>query len=217
MKFSEEQKRKLIGKLAAISRGKDFTSQSHHDNTDTTTTIPTIPIRVRLRTINSVVIINPKSISIKTSILHMPPEIMLCIFDFLPSRKDFYSCLFVCKPWYIMVTPFLYKSPQIYHRFSSMDIVVAFIDSTTTHLSPSKLKYALSSKTRLPLNFPIEKYGSFIKILDLSIGSDYVTDSTIQAIAYSCHNLRLINLNNCIHISDNSLESLSKHQCSSTL
>ncbi|CAG8796813.1 15806_t:CDS:1, partial [Cetraspora pellucida] len=145
--------------------------------------------------VNSVVIINPKYI--KTSILHMPPEIMLCIFELLPSKKDFYSCLFVCKTWYIMVTPFLYKSPQIYQRFSSMDVVVAFIDSTTTkHLSTTKLKYALSSKTRLPLNFPIEKYGSFIKILDLSIGFDYITDFTVQAITNSCNNLRAINLNN---------------------
>ncbi|CAG8449715.1 16845_t:CDS:2 [Dentiscutata erythropus] len=53
--------------------------------------------------------------------------------------------------------------------------------------------------------------------LDLSIGSDYVNDSTIQIIAYYCFNLRVINLNNCIHITDSSLESLSIHHCASSL
>ncbi|CAG8577894.1 816_t:CDS:2, partial [Scutellospora calospora] len=226
-KLSEEQRRKLVGKLSAISRGKDsiFPDGKICDLSPDSTIIP-LRIRQTTRshqlfppiddTINNV-IINPKSI--KITILHMPPEIMLCIFDFLPSRKDFYSCLFVCKVWYLMVTPFLYKSPQIYHRFSSMDVIVDLNEITSTHLSSTKFKSSLSSKTRLPLNFPLEKYGSFIKILDLSIGYgyDYISDSTIQAIAHSCPNLRVINLNNCIHISDISLESISKNQCSSTL
>ncbi|GBB87206.1 hypothetical protein RclHR1_13640010 [Rhizophagus clarus] len=129
-----------------------------------------------------------KYFMIKTTIHHLPVELLLCIFEQLPNRKDFYNCLFVCKSWNYLVTPFLYKSPQI---------------------------------CPLPQNFPIEKFGHYIKILDFSSSSydkvDKVTDVLIQTIAMACPRLRCINLNGCKHLSDSSLEVISKNSCSSSL
>ncbi|RIA91231.1 hypothetical protein C1645_767931 [Glomus cerebriforme] len=180
-RLTEEQRRKLIGKLAAISEGNlnnPMRIQSRQISINSST-------KSTKRNSSNISSMNKsKYFIIKTTIHHLPIELMLCIFEHLPNRKDFYNCLFVCKSWNYIVTPFLYKSPQISH---------------------------------LPQNFPIEKFGYLIKILDLSSGYDLVTDVTIQTIAITCPRLRSINLNGCIQLSDSSLESISKNSCSSTL
>ncbi|CAB4375259.1 unnamed protein product [Rhizophagus irregularis] len=174
-RLTEEQRRKLINNPMRI--------QSRKNSIISSTKLSTKRISSGISVTNK-----SKYLMIKTTIHHLPIELLLCIFEQLPNRKDFYNCLFVCKSWNYMVTPFLYKSLQI---------------------------------CPLPQNFPIEKFGHYIKVLDFSSSSydkvDKVTDVLIQTIAMACPRLRCINLNGCKHLSDSSLEAISKNSCSSSL
>jgi F-box and leucine-rich repeat protein GRR1 len=174
-RLTEEQRRKLINNPMRI--------QSRQNTIISSTKLSTKRISPGISVMNK-----SKYIMIKTTIHHLPIELLLCIFEQLPNRKDFYNCLFVCKSWNYLVIPFLYKSLQI---------------------------------CPLPQNFPIEKFGHYIKVLDFSSSSydkvDKVTDVLIQTIAKACPRLRCINLNGCKHLSDSSLEAISKNSCSSSL
>ncbi|CAG8453457.1 13316_t:CDS:1 [Acaulospora colombiana] len=236
-KLSEDQKRRWIEKSAANSEERSLadnsSSVSSTSRDERKRDQSSVPMRIRQATkyhqsfpridgtANSVSIM--KSKPVKITIRHMPPEIMLCIFDLLP-RKDIYTCLFVCNLWKALVTPILYRAPQIYHQFSSsvastdshsaLDPTVAKSNAMSSSVAKSKL--VLNTKTKLPLNFPIEECGPLIRILDLS-EVEFVTDTTVQTIALTCPNLRRINLNKCIHISDAALDSLSVHRCATSL
>ncbi|CAG8590316.1 4472_t:CDS:2, partial [Acaulospora morrowiae] len=229
-RLSGEPKRRSIDENSLSSNMTSASSTSRDGKRRDQTSVP-MRIRQSIKshqsfprvdnTVNPVSITKPKSV--KTTIRHMPPEIMLCIFESLP-HKDIHSCLFVCNLWKALLTPLLYRAPQIYHRFSFsatsptdspvQDPMTAKDDVTSSAAAKSKL--ALNAKSKLPLNFPIERYGPLIKILDLS-EIEVVTDATVQTIALTCPNLRRINLNRCTHISDAALDSLSAHRCATSL
>ncbi|CAG8433164.1 9565_t:CDS:2 [Diversispora eburnea] len=235
-----EQRRKLIERHVEekSSNNSSFANSKSHDNKKHGDQSSTMRIRQtstkyhRLfprTTINSIVIIKPKSV--KTTIRHLPPEIMLCIFELLPTRNEIYTCLFVCKSWNTLVLPVLYKSPQIYHRFSSTttttttaldsSLDINEINEFVTDATIQTIALTCPNLRRISLNgcthisdssldsLSIHHCASSLLSISLS-GCRKITDTGLKMLSKSCQKFTSLNISDCGKITDKGVSAIAK-------
>ncbi|RUS13407.1 hypothetical protein BC937DRAFT_95378 [Endogone sp. FLAS-F59071] len=181
------------------------------------------------------------------TIRDLPAEVMMLIFEFLPllpeaSNNDLLNCLLVCRNWEMWAAPTLWRSPIIYSRTGvqgrKSSISLPWTNPASAMWPASRLSrnwspaYLMAQQPSnqymyrtsdlrpngLPVNFHLPaKYARLVHNLDLSTGVAYVTDLTVREVAFSCPNLRRLNISGCTNVTDRGMAFLARSACARRL
>lgn len=159
------------------------------------------------------------------------------------SSNDLLNCLLVCRNWEMWAAPTLWRSPIIYSRTGvqgrkSSSLSLPWTNPTSAMWPASRLsrnwspaylmaqqpsnQYLYSTSdlrpNGLPINFHLPaKYARLVHNLDLSTGVAYVTDLTVREVAFSCPNLRRLNISGCTNVTDRGMAFLARSACARRL
>ncbi|ODV95382.1 hypothetical protein PACTADRAFT_68606 [Pachysolen tannophilus NRRL Y-2460] len=121
-----------------------------------------------------------------SSIMKLPPELLLLIFSFLNKRSDLINVALVCKLWADMVIDLIWFRPGIQNVATASEI---------------------SEVLKMPRDQTYWDYRPFIRRLNLSFIGANATDEFIQQFV-GCVNLERITLVNCSKLTHSSIYKL---------
>ncbi|CAG8556392.1 17350_t:CDS:1 [Funneliformis caledonium] len=183
------------------------------------------PVKPSKRSSSSISIMNKQKYHVvkKATIHRLPIELMLCVLEQLPTKRDLYNCLFVCKSWNHIVTPFLYKSPQICHLSQNFPIkkygpLIRMLDLSTghDHVTDGTIQLiAMSCPNLRRINLSrcshisdasleaLAKNSCSSSLISINLcGCRKITDLGLKYLSKSCHSLTSLSMADCGKISD---------------
>ncbi|RKP25631.1 hypothetical protein SYNPS1DRAFT_22447 [Syncephalis pseudoplumigaleata] len=158
-----------------------------------------------------------------TTIADLATEILTAIFLHLGQSEDLRACESACRRWRAIVTPILWRAPQIYFTPLLDERTRAGKPSAHTPAAAASTHYSIRVHTRhpldgdaIPLGLPLATHGRWMRHLDLWPAYSMVRDATILRFTDACTRLRSINLHGCIFVTDTGVGAIAE-QCGRSL
>ncbi|KAI9008430.1 hypothetical protein CLU79DRAFT_776971 [Phycomyces nitens] len=142
----------------------------------------------------------------------LPNEVLMVVFEMVGTggrKADLLNCTLVSKLWHDLVTPVLWRAPIPTQPICCLPPFTSQLSRSQKWHSQESTVHRVSGG--FPIHLP--KYGHAIRSLTLSSSALHLTDCSIRHIVKYCPNLVSLQMANCKHLTNDSLRSLSRAQC----